>query len=353
MYTIKDVDQYLAQFAPAVYQEDYDNVGLLVGDYQAKVQGILLCVDITEEVIQEAIDQKCNLIIAHHPIIFRGLKRLTGKDYVSRCVMAAIKNNINLYVVHTNLDNVGWGVNDELAKRLGLTPIHVLRNKPNTYREVIVTGVEKSLQQLLQSWRSIQDKASMPLPIVEEANRVALDGDLSENQEAQKLTFTFPVHLQNELLQGLHQIQKKDSGLHFHFLDVEMTQGELGAGMLGALPHSTDPSSFIQNVKSALELTHVRHNGFMERPIKKVAVCGGSGSFLIEQAIRQGADAFLTADLKYHDFFSAQNRILLLDVGHYESEVVVKMLLYSHLSKKFTNIAILNCSTVTNPVHYS
>ena len=259
--TISELTTYLESIAPFHYQEDYDNSGLLVGDPNTEITGVMIALDATEAVIDEAVAKGCNLLVAHHPIIFRGLKRLTGRNYVERVVIKAIREDVALYAIHTNLDNVyRQGVNAKIAEKLGLTNTRILLPRPG--------------------------------------------------------------------------------------------EVEIGAGLIGFLPEPVAETDFLLQVKTALRVSCMRHTALRNRSVRSVAVCGGSGSFLLPEALRAGADVFVTADFKYHEFFDAEGRLVIADIGHYESEQFTIELLYQIIREKFPTFA-LHCTKVnTNPVFY-
>lgn len=257
---VSDIAKELESWAPPEVAESYDNVGLLVGNPKSEVTGILVNLDMTEEVVEEAHAKGCNVVVAHHPIWFAGRKRLVGDDYVSRAIMKAIKLDVSLYAIHTNLDNVRSGVNRVISDRLGLQ--------------------------------------------------------------------------------------------YLSFLKAKDTEGNIGSGMIGMLPDALTKEEFLNLIKDEFKCGGIRYADAPIETIRKVAVCGGAGSFLTNEAIRRGADAFVTADVTYHKFFDNEQQMLLLDIGHYESEQYTSELIVSYLSQKFTNFAILNSETVTNPVKY-
>jgi dinuclear metal center YbgI/SA1388 family protein len=261
MNNIQAVMTALEAIAPLHLQESYDNAGLIVGDPAAKVEGILFCLDSTEAIVEEAVARGCNLVVAHHPIVFRGLKRLNGANYVERTVIKAIRSGVALYAIHTNLDNVHYqGVNSKIAEKIGLTDTRILSPKP---------GVEG-----------------------------------------------------------------------------------IGAGLLGRLPAPMDERDFLLQVKAAMQAGCVRHTALRGKPVSTVAVCGGSGSFLLPDALRAGADAFVTADFKYHEFFDAEGRLVIADIGHYESEQYTIQLLFDIIREKFPTFALHLTTHNTNPIQY-
>jgi len=263
---IREVTSYLETIAPLHLQESYDNAGLLVGDADQEVKGVLVTLDSTEEVVSEAIEQGCNLIVAHHPIIFGGLRRLTGQSYIDRTVTKAIKNDIALYAIHTNLDNVLQnGVNQEIGQRLGLGEMQILS-------------------------------------------------------------------------------PKKEEGY---------PEGAVGSGLIGTLPQPMDPSAFKAHLKEKMNLAVIKHTRFLGKKIARVALCGGSGRFLLNQALLREADVFISSDFKYHEYFDANGQITICDIGHYESERYTIELLERLLREKFSTFALCCTKVNTNPIIYS
>ncbi len=261
MTRIYQLAQFLESIAPLPLQETYDNAGLLIGNPEWEIQNVLCCLDATEAVLDEAKKKGCNVVVSHHPIVFKGLKQIQGRHYVDRAVIYAIKNDIALYAIHTNLDNIFRnGVNEEISRQLGLEKIKLL-------------------------------------------------------------------------------LPKYDSTT-------------VGAGMIGLLPQEMEGLEFLNYVKKQLDTSLIRHTRLLGKPIQKVAVTGGAGAFLIPEAIRQGADAYITGDVKYHEFFEANDQMLLCDVGHFESEQFTISLLARLISENFTNFATHCTKTKTNPVQY-
>jgi dinuclear metal center YbgI/SA1388 family protein len=264
MATVADIYHYLDGIAPFRYQESYDNAGILVGDKTMEVNGVMLSLDTTEAVIEEAAAKGCNLVIGHHPIIFSGVKRIDYEHYISRTIVSAIKHDIAIIAIHTNLDNVlQSGVNQRIAEQLGVTNISILN--PNK----------------------------------------ALDDN-----------------------------------------------GTIGSGVIGELDTAQDPMTYLQAIKDNMKAGVVKYTNICKSSVKTVAICGGSGSFLLPTAIAKGADIFITSDFKYHEFFEANDQIIIADIGHYESEQYTVDLLQVLISQKFSNFAIHLTKTVTNPVNY-
>ncbi len=362
MATLKAVLDFLDNLAPRQLQESYDNAGLLTGYPGMEVTGVLISLDCTEAVVEEAIGKRCNVIIAHHPIVFKGLKSLTGKDHVERTIIRAIKNDIAIYAIHTNLDNVSGGVNNKLAGLLGLTNLRILRPLKNLQKLVtFIPGndTRKVLDALHAAGAgNIGNYSECSFNVSGKgyfkpnaaANPTIGRQNVREEVIEDRVEVIFPGHLTTPVLAALREAHPYEE-VAYYLTALENTNQEAGAGMLGDLPAALAPEAFLEHLKTRLGLACIRHTDFT-RPIKKVAVCGGAGSFLLPDALRQKADAFVTGDVKYHDFFAAEDRLMYCDVGHYESEVATKELLYDSLTKKFTNFALHLSECVTNPIKY-
>ncbi len=262
---IGQITRELENWAPLHFQEDYDNCGLLVGNPEMNCTGVLCSLDCTEAVIEEALEKGCNLIVSHHPIIFKGIKQFNENSYVARTVRKAIQHNIALYAIHTNLDSILNGVNKTLADRLHLENRQILAPKPGLF-----------------------DQNGTPV----------------------------------------------------------------GSGLKGELPLETDEAEFLNWMKEKFNLSVIKHTPFTGKPLKNIALCGGSGSFLIVEAKAQQMDCFITSDLKYHDFFEADGQLLLVDIGHGESEQWVSELIIAHLTGKFPTFAVLQSLVCTQPITY-
>ncbi len=337
--TIRALIAYLETIAPPVYQEEYDNAGLIVGDPNADLQGVLLCLDSTEAIVDEAIEKNCNLIVAHHPIVFRCLKKITGKNYVERTVMKAIQNNISIYAIHTNLDNVyHQGVNAKICQKLGLEYTQILSPKKVLKQFAITVPAEQA---------KIVRNLMLTAGLTEVNATNAIDYTLDGSEEQVRLTAVAPGSMEGKIR---HALEKAEGLLEINAL--ETPSKELGAGMLGYLPQPMTELDFLQYVKDALRAGVVRHTALRGQDVRTVAVCGGSGSFLLGNAIVQGADVLVTADFKYHEFFDADGKIVIADVGHFESEQFTIELLQEIISKKFSNFALHCTERSTNPVYY-
>ena len=364
MLKIKDLVQYLDKVIPQAYQESYDNVGLLVGTPEVELTGVLVSLDMTEEVVQEAADQGCNLLVAHHPIIFKGLKRLTGSNYVERTVMKALELGVRLYAAHTNLDNQHTGVNRMFADKLGLQNPRILAPKPNTLQKLVTFIPQEATQQVMDavhqagaghignyshcSFRIVGEGTFLP---EEGANPAVGERGNLEKVAEHRVEVMFPMHLQGAVLRALKEAHPYEE-VAYYLQNTENQNQEIGSGMIGELAEPMEATAFLDHVKSSMGLTALRHTPAPQGKIQRVAVCGGVGSFLIKAARRAGADAYVTADVKYHEFFDAESDLMIADIGHYESEVHTKELLTTIIREKFPNIAIHLSKVNTNPLRY-
>lgn len=361
---IQDITSLLEKIAPASLQESYDNAGLLTGNKSWECKGIITCLDATEEVVLEAISKNCNLVVAHHPIIFKGLKKINGKNYVERTIITAIKNDIAIYAIHTNLDNVIDGVNGKIADTIGLVNRSILSPKENLLQKLAVFVPTVHKQTLLDalfaagagdignySECSFSGPGTGSFKGGEGASPfVGKPGERHyENEE--KVEVIFPVWLQSQVLQAMKNAHPYEEVAHDIYA-LNNSYQQTGSGILGELTAEMDEKVFLDLLKTRFDLPLIRHTAFIGKPVKKVAVCGGAGSFLTGAAIAFGADVYVTADVKYHEFFDADNRLLLADIGHYESEQFTTDLLFDILRQNFPNFAVLKTGIKTNPVNY-
>lgn len=361
---VKDVIHILEELAPLSYTEDFDNTGLLVGDINSSVTGILVTLDTLEKVVDEAITKNCNLIVSFHPILFSGLKKFTGTTYVERVVQKAIKHDIAIFAIHTALDNAWKGVNAMICDKLTLEDRQILIPQKGTIKKLVtfapVGQAEHVRNALFKAGAgeignytncSFTTTGSGSYKGNENSNPTkGKKGEIHFEEEAE-IIVTYQKHLEKKLLKGLFKAHPYEE-VAYEITTLENTNQHIGMGMIGELKTELSANDFLGFLKTAMNTECVRHSNLIARPIKKVAVLGGSGSFAIEAAKRAGADAFVTADLKYHDFFKAENDILLTDIGHYESEQFTKELLHSFLNKKITNFAVVLSQTNTNPISY-
>jgi dinuclear metal center YbgI/SA1388 family protein len=347
---IKEVIKYLEQIAPPVYQEGYDNAGLIVGDAEAEVKGVLICLDSTEAVIGEAVEKGCNLVIAHHPIIFKGLKKITGRHYVERVVIEAIRHGVAICAIHTNLDNVYHrGVNAKIAERLGLVNTRLLSPKPALKK---LSSLVPALHQQ-QVEKALIKAGAEQVAFTHQTTYSTLTVHSGNGFEAEylKMEALFAAAHRREIVNALQRSQP-DQQVHYDITSVENLSDTVGAGMFGTLAQPMNEREFLLTVKKRMNAACIRHTPLLGQPVEKVAVCGGAGGLLLSHAIAMQADVFITADYKYHEFFDADGRIVIADVGHYESEQFTIELLYELVSNKFSNFAAYCTKVNTNPVHY-
>lgn len=361
---LKEITDCIEKIAPLAFQEDYDNSGLIIGDPGMEVHKILITLDVTEKVMKEAIEKNCDLIISHHPVIFKGLKRLTGEHFSERITITAVKNGVAIYATHTNLDNAFDGLNKNLITKIGvkvpsiLNPVKGLLSKLVTFCPLeFADKVRQSLFDAGGGNIGNYDFCSYNLegqgtfrasdntnPFVGEKNKIHFENEI-------RIEVVFPYYLEKQLVTALLDIHPYEE-VAYDLYPLNNIHAKMGAGMIGDLEEEEDERIFLQKIKDLLNLPYIRHSGWLNTKIKKVAVCGGSGAFLLPVARKAGADIFLTGDIKYHDFFEAQNEIILADIGHYESEQYSKELIYSILIEKFPNFAILLAQSDSNPVKY-
>lgn len=361
---VKNIIPILEELAPLGYAEDFDNVGLLVGTMEQEVSGILVCHDALENVVEEAIEQNCNFIVCFHPILFSGLKKITGKNYVERAVIKAIKNDIAIYAIHTALDNHQEGVNKIFCTTLGLEQTRILIPKEQ-YIQKLVTYVpiqhtEKVRQALFVAGAgaignydhcSFISEGKGSFRGNEHSNPVIGQAGVEEIVEEHKVEVTYEKHLQGKVLSALFQAHPYEE-VAYEVYNLANKLQNVGMGMIGELKEPMDEIAFLQMVKEKTGTGGIRHSALLNKPIQKVAVLGGSGSFAIKAALQQKADAFITADLKYHQFYEAENQLVLADIGHFESERYTKNYIVEFLSKKMPNFAVILSTVNTNPVNY-
>jgi dinuclear metal center YbgI/SA1388 family protein len=361
---IQEIISILEQFAPTAYAEEFDNVGLLIGKAETECTGILISHDVLENVIDEAVAKKFNFIVCFHPIIFSGLKKITEKTYVERIVAKAIKNDIAIYAIHTALDNHKEGVSHSLAAALGLNNIHILIPQENTLKQLTTYLPKENSNALLEK---LYEAGAGALGDYDECSFVTEGtGSFRGNEKAQprlgkpmlreavkevQLNLIFQKHLEGKILQTLFKNHPYEE-IAFQIYPLDNTNKKIGMGSVGTLNKEMTEEDFLKLVGQKLKINFLKHSSFLNKKIKKVAVIGGSGSFAISEAKQIEADALVTGDLKYHDFFQAENQILLVDGGHYETERFTKKLIHDHLIEKMPNFAIALSKSITNPVKY-
>ncbi|MCC6288688.1 MAG: Nif3-like dinuclear metal center hexameric protein [Chitinophagaceae bacterium] len=361
---IKDIINVLEFIAPPALQESYDNAGLLTGNSQEECTGILCTLDSTEAVIEEAIAKKCNLVIAHHPIVFRGLKRINGKNYVERTIIKAIKHDIAIYAIHTNLDNILTGVNGKMADRLGLINRQILLSKdavlkklytfvPHTHSEKLRTALWQAGAGHIGNYSECSFNAEGTGTFKGAANTnpfVGEQGRLHYEKEI-KIEVIFPGWLQSRIIRALTGAHPYEEPA-FDIVALDNQHMAVGSGLTGNLPEPMEEKAFLKLLKQKFNLPVIRHTPLTGRPVQKVSLCGGAGSFLISNALAAQSDIYITADVKYHEFFDADGKMVLADIGHFESEQFTIELLYDILVEKFPTFAVLKTAVNTNPLVY-
>lgn len=361
---IKEIITVLEEMAPLAYAEDFDNVGLLVGNENENATGILVCHDALESVIDEAIAKKCNLIVCFHPIIFSGMKKITGKNYVERAVLKAIKNDIAIYAVHTALDNHKKGVSKIFCDALGLENTKILVPKTHFIQKLVTYTIPENAEKVrnalfevgvgkIGNYEDCSFNSQGIGTYMGNENSNPEIGERFEFVETQeiKIEVIFEKQLQGKVLQALFKNHVYEE-VAYEIYDLQNQHPNIGLGMVGELELSLSEVEFLSFVKSKMQCGGIRHSSLLGKSIKKVAVLGGSGSFAIKNAIQAGADVFLTADLKYHNFYEAENKLVIADIGHYESERYTKNYIVDYLKEKITNFAIVLSEENTNPVKY-
>jgi len=362
--TIAAIIAHLESLAPVALQESYDNAGLITGSMETLCTGALVCLDATEEVIQEAISKKCNLVIAHHPVVFRGLKKINGKNYVERVVIAAIKNDIAVYAIHTNLDNVLHGVNGMIASKLGLQETRVLSEKesflrklqvfvPADYAGAVRSAIFGAGAGHIGNYSECSFNSEGQGTFRPGKGTTPFSGEEGRQQREPeiKIETILPAWLTPNVLAAIRHAHPYEE-VAFDLLPLHNISNRVGSGLIGELALPESETAFLERLKLVFGLTVVRHTAFLNKSIRRVAVCGGAGSFLITNALSAGADVLVTADCKYHEFFDADGKIMLADIGHYESEQFTIDLIVGVLQEKFPTFAALKTVIKTNPVHY-
>lgn len=361
---IFEITSFLEQIAPLAYQESYDNSGLIVGDLNTEITQALVSLDCTEAIIGEAIARNCNLIISHHPIVFSGLKKITGKNYVERVIIKAIQNNIAIYAIHTNLDSVLYGVNGKIAEKLGLQGCRILAPKNSllcklvTYAPVAIA--DKVRQALFDagagnignySEASFNSTGTGTFKGNENSNAFVGEKNIRHYEDEIKIEVIYETYKSGAILQTLRSNHPYEE-VAYDILALSNLHQQVGSGLVGTLPQAMNEQEFLVYLKSVMKVSVIRHTELLGKTVKTVAVCGGSGSFLLGNALAAKADVFISADFKYHEFFDADNKILIADIGHFESEQFTPELLLEIITKKFPTFAIRLTEKNTNPIKY-
>jgi dinuclear metal center YbgI/SA1388 family protein len=361
---LSEILNFLEDFAPPALQESYDNSGLITGHREMDVTGILVALDCLETVIDEAIDSKCNLVVAHHPIVFSGLKKINGKNYVERVIIKAIKNDIAIYAIHTNLDNVQAGVNAKIGEKLGLKNLRILSPKSGLLRKLVtfcpVAQAEQVRSALFEAGAGRignYDECSFSLPGNgtfrgnDSTNPFAGKKGQRHTEAEERIETIFPVQNEKKILKALLASHPYEE-VAYDIYPLSNQWKQVGSGMIGELENAIPVMDFLESLKTSMKARVVRYTPVTGKMISKVAICGGSGSFLLPDAMAAGADVFVTADFKYHQFFDGEGKIVIADIGHFETEQFTIELLVEILKQKFPTFAVRQTGVITNPITY-
>ena len=361
---IQHITDFLENRFPLSLQESYDNCGLTYGHKNTVIKGNLISLDGTEQIVEEAISKNCKLIISHHPVIFKGLKKINGANISERVIELCIKHEIALYAIHTNLDNHKEGVNKRIADKIGLINTQILSPKKGTLVKLSVFVPEEAIQDLSEAMFeagagsignytecSFQSQGKGTYKPSENAK--PSKGNINQNsiEDEIKLEFLVPLDRIGGVLHAMKTNHPYEEVAH-DIIPLLNEQQDMGSGMIGALEKPMPTATFLNTVKKTFEAGVIKHTALIHNEIKTVAVCGGTGSFLIEQAKRKKADVFISSDIKYHEFFDANEELIIIDIGHYESEQFTINLIYENLKEKFSNFALHLTEVNTNPVKY-
>lgn len=362
--TISLITSLLEKKAPLSLQEDYDNAGLITGNKNWECKGALVCLDVTEEILDEAIQQNCNLVIAHHPIVFKGLKKFSGNNYVERAVVKAIKNDIAIYACHTNLDNIISGVNGKIADQLGLVNRSILQPKngfleklqlfsPESHSEIIEKALFEAGAGQIGNYSecSFVSEGIGSFKPGEGANPFSGELGVRYKENEMKIEVVYPKWIRNQVLSAMKSAHPYEE-VAYEINSLSNIYQEIGSGLMAELPNEMDAAAFLKLLSVSFNQKCIKHTSFTGRPVKKVAICGGAGSFLTQVAIAAGADIYVTSDVKYHEFFDADGKMILADIGHFESEQYTIDLICDVLRQNFPTFAVLKTKVNSNPVHY-
>lgn len=361
---ILDVIKYLDQLIPAGYQESYDNCGLQVGDTSAEITGALISLDLTEAVVDEAVETRSNLIVTHHPFIFGGLKHIDADSPAGRIIYKLIRNGIAVYSAHTSLDKLSNGVSAQLAKRLGLCNLRILAPDSDSLKQLVVYCPKEQSQQLkdalyaagagnIGNYRhcSYSVNGTGTFEPLQGANPfVGTVGSETYTSE-ERIEMVYPKAFENKIVSALKANHPYETPA-YSLIPLSNANPDVGLGIVGELPEDVEIETFIETVKQTVGIPVVRHSELCRKKVRTVALCGGAGAEFIGTAVAQNADIYLTSDIKYHDFQKATGHIVLADIGHYESEQFAKEFFYDKLSEKFRIFAIRIAKTETNFVGY-
>ena len=354
----------LEEFAPKSLAEEYDNSGLQIGDPAMEIKGVMISLDCTEAVINEAIQKGCNVIISHHPLIFSGLKKISSNHYTGRAILNAIKNDVAVYSIHTNLDNISYGVNLSICRKLNLEKCSILKPKnkmlkklytfcPESHIELVRTALFKAGCGNIGDYDSCSFNTSGYGTFKPNAKATPFSGSKNKLNEEKEIRIetVFPAYAEKKVVEALKRTHPYEE-VAFDIITLENISDKIGSGMIGELPVTVPEMDFLHIIKKEFSADGIRYTKLRGKNIKKVSVCGGSGSFLLKDAISAGADIFISADFKYHQFFDAEDKIIIVDIGHYESEQFVTNIIYNLLKEKFSTFAASLSKIDTNPVNY-
>ncbi len=360
---ISDIIREIETFAPLTYQENYDNTGLIIGNASEPCIGVLCTLDITEEVIHEALQYNCNLIISHHPLIFSPIKKINGKNYTERCIIKSITNNLHIYAAHTNADNVLAGVNYEIAKKLNLTNIKILQAKNKILKKLITFVPASHLQQVQNALFDAgcghignYDKCSFftdgkgtfrgnekTHPFLGEKGKLSTEPEI-------RIETIFEAYQESKVISALLSSHPYEE-VAYDIYSLDNYHTKIGSGIIGEFEEELNTKTFLDLIKKTFNQPLIRYTPY-DKAIKKIALCGGSGSFLLHSAIQQSAHAFISSDFKYHQFFDAENKIMIADIGHFETEQFTPEIFHRIIKNKFPNFAVLLSKINTNPIKY-
>jgi dinuclear metal center YbgI/SA1388 family protein len=361
---LSSIISIIEDFAPLSLQESYDNAGLLTGERDMNISSALLCIDITEEVIDEAINNGDNLIISHHPLVFKGLKQLTGNSSIEKCLIKAIKNDIAIYTAHTNIDSVLKGVSGKMSEKLNLKNTHILSPTKGSLKKLICFCPEEQADKVRDaifstgagdignySHCSFNSEGFGSFTPGENTNPfVGKKSELHFEKEI-KIETIVPDHLLSAAIKAMTDAHPYEE-LAYDIIPTDNINPNTGFGMIGELEQEMNSKDFLLLLKEIFACEYIKHSNIIKEKIKTIALCGGSGSFLINNAIKKKADIYITGDLKYHDYFTSENKIILADIGHFESEQFTKDIIYSLIKKKIPTFAVRFSEVNTNPINY-
>lgn len=360
---VRDLTSVIENYAPLSLQESYDNAGLICGSLDNEVSSVLLCTDVTEAVIDEAIAGNFNLIISHHPLSIQPLKNLLPDNWIKRCLIRAIKNDLNIYAAHTNMDAVPKGVSGKIADKLELTKREILKKEGKLYSLTFYTPLreaEKVRQAVLDtgaghignySHCSFNSTGTGTFLSGKDSHPFCGEPSSLHHEEEIKTEITVPDYLLASAVKRLKEVHPYEEPV-WNSVCIDNTNPLTGFGIIGELEQAVDTREFLERIKTIFHCGMIRHTALCKPQVKRIAVCGGSGAFLIRQAISAGADLYITGDIKYHDFFNTENRLILADIGHYESEQYTKEIFYELVTKKISKFAVQFSKVNTNPINY-